>query len=93
MICAPASPLKIQEQFKEEKLKKNKYTKSLKQISATNMTSEKFLVTSESDSSDSDNWNDFFPAAAEKAAKNCGFIDVPTEEDAGYVKIIARQTT
>lgn len=39
------------------------------------------VITSGSDSSDSDNWTDLFPAAAEKAAINCGLTEVPTDED------------
>lgn len=39
------------------------------------------VVTSGSDSSDSANWYDLFPAAAENAAKNCGLTDVPIDDE------------
>lgn len=41
-----------------------------------------YYFTSGSDSSDSANIKDFFPAASENAAKNCAFTDVPIEDAA-----------
>ena len=41
----------------------------------------KVHFTSGSDSSDSKNCNDLFPAAAENAARNCALIDDPIEDE------------